>query len=95
MFWSYNILCPVVSACEQVVVRAFPVTSLTKEKKVTVQQSAHLDQYLQEGIQLRSCTFQVSWFISQFAEVCSVILTFNIFYIVFCVVFLAADESCI
>lgn len=66
-------LCPVFSACEQVVVRAFPVTSLTKEKKVTVQQSAHLDQYLQEGIQLRSCTFQVSWLMLCFVEVCSVI----------------------
>lgn len=46
-------------ACEQVVVRAFPVTSLTKEKKVAVQYLAHLDQWLQEGLQLRSCTFQL------------------------------------
>ncbi|XP_060530285.1 myotubularin-related protein 13 isoform X2 [Cylas formicarius] len=46
-------------ACEQVVVRSFPVTSLTKEKKVTVQYLAHLDQWLQEGLQLRSCTFQL------------------------------------
>lgn len=46
-------------ACEQVVVRAFPVTSLTKEKKVAVQYLAHLDQWLQEGMQLRSCTFQL------------------------------------
>jgi len=46
-------------ACEQLVVRSFPVTSLTKEKRVTVQYLAHLDQWLQEGLQLRSCTFQV------------------------------------
>ncbi|CAH2010931.1 unnamed protein product [Acanthoscelides obtectus] len=46
-------------ACEQVVVRSFPVTSLTKEKRVTVQYLAHLDQWLQEGLQLRSCTFQL------------------------------------
>ncbi|XP_014253591.1 myotubularin-related protein 13 isoform X2 [Cimex lectularius] len=44
-------------ACEQIVVRSFPVTSLTKEKKVSVQN--HLDQWLQEGLQLRSCTFQL------------------------------------
>lgn len=41
------------------VVRAFPVTSLTKEKRVAVQHSAHLDQCIQEGLQLRSCTFQL------------------------------------
>lgn len=48
------------AACEQPVVRAFPVTSLTKEKRISVQYLAHLDQWLQEGLQLRSCTFQVS-----------------------------------
>lgn len=37
------------------VVRSFPVTSLTKEKRVAV----HMDQWLQEGLQLRSCTFQL------------------------------------
>lgn len=41
------------------VVRSFPVMSLTKEKRVTVQYLAHLDQWLQEGLQLRSCTFQL------------------------------------
>ncbi|XP_048526749.1 myotubularin-related protein 13 isoform X3 [Dendroctonus ponderosae] len=46
-------------ACEQIIVRSFPVTSLTKEKKVAVQYLAHLDQWLQEGLQLRSCTFQL------------------------------------
>ncbi|KAM4039195.1 myotubularin-related protein 5 isoform 3-T3 [Anomaloglossus baeobatrachus] len=42
---------------EQTVVRSFPVASLTKEKKVSV--PAHLDQYVQEALQLRSCTFQL------------------------------------
>ncbi|XP_073508693.1 myotubularin-related protein 5 isoform X8 [Phyllobates terribilis] len=42
---------------EQTVVRSFPIASLTKEKKVSV--PAHLDQYVQEGLQLRSCTFQL------------------------------------
>ncbi|CAG5102004.1 Similar to sbf2: Myotubularin-related protein 13 (Xenopus laevis) [Cotesia congregata] len=46
-------------ACEQMVVRAFPVTSLTKEKRCAVQHLVHLDQCLQEGLQLRSCTFQL------------------------------------
>lgn len=46
-------------ACEQLVVRAFPVTSLTKEKRISVQYLAHLDQWLQEGLQIRSCTFQL------------------------------------
>lgn len=42
---------------EQTVVRSFPIASLTKEKKISV--PAHLDQYIQEGLQLRSCTFQL------------------------------------
>uniref|UniRef100_A0A8C5QBF1 SET binding factor 1 n=1 Tax=Leptobrachium leishanense TaxID=445787 RepID=A0A8C5QBF1_9ANUR len=42
---------------EQSVVRSFPIASLTKEKKISV--TAHLDQYVQEGLQLRSCTFQL------------------------------------
>lgn len=45
---------------EQVVVRSFPIASLTKEEKITVQ--AQVDQFIQEGcaqLQLRSCTFQV------------------------------------
>ena len=35
------------------------MTSLTKEKRVAVQHLAHVDQCLQEGLQLRSCTFQL------------------------------------
>lgn len=47
-------------ACEQLVVRAFPVTSLTKEKRISnAQYLSHLDQFLQEGLQIRSCTFQL------------------------------------
>lgn len=42
---------------EQVVTRSFPIASLTKEKRISV--SLPMDQYVQEGLQLRSCTFQV------------------------------------
>lgn len=42
---------------EQVVVRSFPVAALTKEKRVSVQTPT--DQLLQDGLQLRSCTFQL------------------------------------
>ena len=45
--------------CEQTVIRAFPVTALTKEKRISVQYLGHLDQWLQEGFQLRSNTFQL------------------------------------
>ncbi|XP_032077912.1 myotubularin-related protein 5 isoform X1 [Thamnophis elegans] len=45
---------------EQVVVRSFPIASLTKEEKISA--PTPLDQFIQEGcaqLQLRSCTFQV------------------------------------
>nr|XP_004650468.2 myotubularin-related protein 5 isoform X3 [Jaculus jaculus] len=42
---------------EQVVVRSFPVATLTKEKRISVQ--TPVDQLLQDGLQLRSCTFQL------------------------------------
>ncbi|XP_069485607.1 myotubularin-related protein 5 isoform X5 [Ambystoma mexicanum] len=42
---------------EQVVIRSFPLASLTKEKKINVQ--GVIDQFIQEGLQLRSCTFQL------------------------------------
>ncbi|XP_068163269.1 myotubularin-related protein 5 isoform X2 [Antennarius striatus] len=42
---------------EQVVTRSFPIASLTKEKRISV--SIPMDQYVQEGLQLRSCTFQL------------------------------------
>lgn len=43
---------------EQVVIRAFPVSTLTKEKKITIQNQ--LQQNMQEGLQLRSASFQVN-----------------------------------
>ncbi|XP_053506817.1 myotubularin-related protein 5 isoform X3 [Ictalurus furcatus] len=42
---------------EQVVTRSFPIASLTKEKKISC--SLPMDQFIQEGLQLRSCTFQL------------------------------------
>uniref|UniRef100_A0A6Q2ZNE6 SET binding factor 1 n=1 Tax=Esox lucius TaxID=8010 RepID=A0A6Q2ZNE6_ESOLU len=42
---------------EQVVTRSFPIASLTKEKRISV--TMPMDQYIQEGLQLRSCTFQL------------------------------------
>ncbi|KAJ8373467.1 hypothetical protein SKAU_G00040470 [Synaphobranchus kaupii] len=42
---------------EQVLTRSFPVASLTKEKKISVCLS--MDQFIQEGLQLRSATFQL------------------------------------
>ncbi|KAF7655855.1 hypothetical protein LDENG_00049320 [Lucifuga dentata] len=42
---------------EQVVTRSFPIASLTKEKRLSV--TLPMDQYVQEGLQLRSCTFQL------------------------------------
>ncbi|XP_066110787.1 myotubularin-related protein 5 isoform X2 [Saccopteryx bilineata] len=42
---------------EQVVIRSFPVAALTKEKRISVQ--TPVDQFLQDGLQLRSCTFQL------------------------------------
>ena len=48
-------MCPV---GEQAVIRAFPVSTLTKEKKISIQNQ--LQQNMQEGLQLRSASFQVS-----------------------------------
>lgn len=45
-------------ACEQTVVRSFPLCSLTREKAVRTNYTPHLDR-LHEGLQLRSCTFQL------------------------------------
>lgn len=42
---------------EQAVIRAFPVSTLTKEKKISIQNQ--LQQSMQEGLQLRSASFQV------------------------------------
>ncbi|CAB3252550.1 unnamed protein product [Arctia plantaginis] len=46
-------------ACEQTVVRSFPLCSLTREKAVRTHYLPHLEQSLQEGLQLRSATFQL------------------------------------
>ncbi|KAL3842272.1 hypothetical protein ACJMK2_020304 [Sinanodonta woodiana] len=45
-------------ACELVITRAFPISTLTRDKKLNVQYIQHLDQWLQEGVQLRSNIFQ-------------------------------------
>ncbi|XP_062238742.1 myotubularin-related protein 5 isoform X3 [Platichthys flesus] len=42
---------------EQVITRSFPIASLTKEKRISV--TIPMDQFVQEGLQLRSCTFQL------------------------------------
>ncbi|XP_054656090.1 myotubularin-related protein 5 isoform X1 [Dunckerocampus dactyliophorus] len=42
---------------EQVVTRSFPIASLTKEKRISV--NAAMEQFALEGLQLRSCTFQL------------------------------------
>ncbi|XP_076011746.1 myotubularin-related protein 13 isoform X2 [Genypterus blacodes] len=42
---------------EQAVIRAFPVSTLTKEKKISIQNQ--LQQNMQEGLQLRSACFQL------------------------------------
>lgn len=55
---------------EQVVVRSFPVAALTKEKRISVQ--TPVDQLLQDGLQLRSCTFQVSRLLFPAASVSSI-----------------------
>lgn len=45
--------------CEQSIVRAFPVASLTKEKRLSMLFLPHLGQTMPEGLQLRSSTFQL------------------------------------
>ncbi|KAJ7986078.1 hypothetical protein DPEC_G00347070 [Dallia pectoralis] len=42
---------------EQAVIRSFPVSTLTKEKKISIQNQ--LQQNMQEGLQLRSSSFQL------------------------------------
>ncbi|XP_054159032.1 myotubularin-related protein 13-like [Oppia nitens] len=46
-------------ASESVIVRSLPIATLTKEKRINVQSIASIDQFLQEGLQLRSNTFQL------------------------------------
>ncbi|XP_059831862.1 myotubularin-related protein 13 isoform X1 [Hypanus sabinus] len=42
---------------EQTIVRSFPIASMTKEKKISIQNQ--LQQNMQEGLQIRSSTFQI------------------------------------
>ncbi|XP_063293932.1 myotubularin-related protein 13 isoform X2 [Pelobates fuscus] len=42
---------------EQTVIRSVPIASITREKKINVQN--HLQQNMQEGLQIRSATFQL------------------------------------
>lgn len=46
-------------ASESVIVRSFPISSIVKEKRINIHSIPSLDQYLSEGIQLKSNTFQV------------------------------------
>uniref|UniRef100_A0ABM0M8D4 LOW QUALITY PROTEIN: myotubularin-related protein 13-like n=1 Tax=Saccoglossus kowalevskii TaxID=10224 RepID=A0ABM0M8D4_SACKO len=48
-----------IQACEQVVIRSFPIASLIKEKKVSISSMPHIEQYLSEALQLRAATFQL------------------------------------
>lgn len=52
-------MCVCFSACEQIVIRSFPISTLTKEKLVKLQYTPHIDQLPKEGLQLRACIFQV------------------------------------
>ena len=47
---------------------SFPVSTLTREKKMSVQYLSHKDQWLQEGLQLRSNTFQYIYGTGQFGD---------------------------
>lgn len=47
------------SACEQVVVRYFPVSTMTKEKQIKLGYTPHIDQLPKDGIQIRANIFQV------------------------------------
>ncbi|KAM8939847.1 myotubularin-related protein 13 [Pelodytes ibericus] len=42
---------------EQTVIRSLPIASITREKKISIQN--HLQQSMQEGLQIRSATFQL------------------------------------
>lgn len=45
--------------CEQTVVRSFPITTVTKEKRIVVHDVPAVDQILRDGLQIRSNTFQL------------------------------------
>lgn len=56
-WWSDQCVCVVSSVGEQTVIRSFPIASMTKEKKISIQNQ--LQQSMQEGLQISSATFQV------------------------------------
>ena len=63
-FWEGNVRSVLIgrfcfAACEQIVIRSFPISTLTKEKLVKLQYTPHIDQLPKEGLQLRACIFQV------------------------------------
>lgn len=51
-------VCVASSVGEQTVIRSFPIASVTKEKKISIQNQ--LQQSMQEGLQISSATFQVN-----------------------------------
>ena len=57
-FSDFSIL---LTACEQVIVRAVPLTSITREKRVSggQHQGGLMDQWNTDGVQIRSSTFQL------------------------------------
>ena len=56
------------SACEQVVVRYFPVSTMTKEKQIKLGYTPHIDQLPKEGIQIRSNIFQVNVSMTEYPD---------------------------
>ncbi|OXB59903.1 hypothetical protein ASZ78_007234, partial [Callipepla squamata] len=54
---SINVIILWFSVGEQTVIRSFPIASVTKEKKITIQNQ--LQQSMQEGLQITSATFQL------------------------------------
>ncbi|UXI15807.1 hypothetical protein NH340_JMT01750 [Sarcoptes scabiei] len=46
-------------ASESIIVRSFPIASIIKEKRITINPIPSLDQYLPEGLQIKSNTFQI------------------------------------
>lgn len=78
------LICYLFVACEQVVVRSMPVSSITREKRVPANQHpGPMDQWLNEGLQIRSNTFQASlwYFVMRFYYTCMHVSCSNAKYI--------------
>ncbi len=89
-------VCSPAAVGEQVVTRSFPIASLTKEKRISV--TLPMDQFVQEGLQLRSCTFQVllhSRLLSQITSSFYSPICFLFFFFDFNVCLPVALEDCI